>query len=312
MVAWMLEQLIEWLTGMTLGFLDFALQLLTNLVWYVPDVTVLPAVRSVWGQNMTIVNTVYILAVVAAGVVAMTYETVQVRYGVKELAPRLVLGALAANFSFALLGLVLRLADALVQAIAGAPLGDDTTRAVVELHVTSALASPSNAVLSLVMALLAVVLLIVLVAQWYVRLAILVVLAMVAPLALACYALPGLEQAAGLWWRTLFGTLGTQGLQALMIVGGLRVFLDPDAQLVTVLPVGAGGQLATVGSPTNLMIMIVVLYTTFKVPAMMRRWVLRSGGGSGARVAVVLLAQQVTRGLSRGTAGARAVARMRP
>jgi hypothetical protein len=313
MVAWMMEQLIEWLTGMTLGFLDFALQLLTNLVWYVPDVTVLPAVRAVWGQNMTIVNTVYILAVVAAGVIAMTYETVQIRYGVKELLPRLVLGALAANFSYALLGQVLRAADALVQAIAGAPLGDDTTRSVVEMHVTSALASPSNAVLSLIMALLAVLLLIVLLAQWYVRLAILVVLAMIAPLALACYALPGLEQAAGLWWRTLFGTLGTQGLQALMIVGGLRVFLDPDAQLVTVLPVGAAGQLATVGSPTNLMIMIVVLYTTFKVPAMMRRWVLRSGGGSGARVAVVLLAQQVTRGLSRaGGAGTRAVARVRP
>lgn len=311
MVNWMMEQLVEWLTGMTLGFLEFALQLLATLAWYVPDVTVLPATRVVWGQNMTIVNTVYILVVVAAGVVAMTHETVQTRYGIKDLASRLVLGAVAANFSFALLGLLLRLADALIRAMAGAPLGEADTRAVVQSHVSSALISPTNAMLSLVLALMAVVLLIVLAAQWYVRLGVLVLLAMVAPLALACYALPGLDQAAGIWWRTLAAALGTQALQALMIVGGLRVFLDPEAQLVMVLPTGVAGQLATAGSPVNLLIMIVVLYTTFKVPAMMRRWVLRGGGGGGARVAVVLAAQQITRGLSRGLGGGR-VARVRP
>lgn len=308
MINWMMDQLVEWLTDMTLGFLDFALELLTGLVWYVPDVTVLPATRAVWGQNMAIVNTVYILAVVAAGVIAMTYDSVQVRYGIKELLPRLVLGAVAANFSFALLRLVLRSADALVRALAGAPLGDADTRTLVELHVTSALTNPTNAVLSLIMALMVVVLLIVLAAQWYVRLGILLIAAMLAPLALACYALPGLDQAAGLWWRTLAATLGTQALQALMVVAGLRVFLDPDAQLVTVLPGGVGGQLVTAGSPITLMVMIVVLYATFKVPAMMRRWLLRGSGGSGARVAVVLLAQQVTRGLSRGLGGAGRVA----
>jgi hypothetical protein len=310
MVNWLMEQLVEWLTNMTLGFLDFALELLTNLIWYVPDVTVLPYARVIWGQNMTIVNTVYILLVVAAGVIAMTYDSFQVRYGVKELLPRLVLGAIAANFSFGLLGLILRSADGLVRAIAGAPLGDQDTRAVVELHVTSALVNPTNAVLSLVLALMAVVLLIVLSAQWYVRLGVLLVLAMVAPLALACYALPGLDQAAGLWWRTLGGTLATQALQALMIVGGLRVFLDPDSQLVMVLPIGAGGQLVAAGSPVNLLVMIVILWVTFKTPAMVRRWVLRGGGGGGgARIAVMLLVQQATRGMSRGLGR---VARVRP
>lgn len=299
MVNWLMEHLVEWLTNMTLGFLDFALQLLTNLAWYVPDVTTLPYARTIWGQNMTIVNTVYILLVVAAGVVAMTYDSFQTRYGIKELLPRLVLGAIAANFSFGLLRLILRLADAFVQAIAGAPLGDEDTRAVVELHVTSALVSPSNAVLSLVLALMAVVLLIVLTAQWHVRLGVLLVLAMVAPLALASYALPGLDQAAALWWRTLGGTLATQALQALMIVGGLRVFLDPDSQRV--IPLIINGAVVAAADPTNLLIMIVILWVTFKTPSMVRRWVLRGGGGGGgARIAIVLLAQQLTRGMSRG------------
>jgi formate-dependent nitrite reductase membrane component NrfD len=96
-VSWLMEQLVEWLTTMTLGFLDFTLVLLTNLIWYVPDVTVLPGVRVVWVQNMTIVNTVHILLVIAAGVIAMTYDSFQVRYGVQEQLPRLVLGAVAAN-----------------------------------------------------------------------------------------------------------------------------------------------------------------------------------------------------------------------
>jgi len=307
MVNWLMEQLLEWLTNMTLGFLDFALVLLTNLAWYVPDVTALPYARVIWGQNMTIANTVYILLVVGAGVVAMTYDSFQTRYGVKELLPRLVLGAVAANFSFGLLGLILRFADGLVQAIVGAPLGDADTREVIEFHVSSALVSPANAVLSLVLALMAVVLLIVLSAQWYVRLGVLLVLAMVAPLALASYALPGLDQAAGLWWRTLGGTLATQALQALMIVGGLRVFLDPDSQRV--IPQLINGQVAAAGDPTNLLIMIVILWVTFKTPSMVRRWVLRGGGGGGARIAVVLLAQQLTRGMSRGRGRVARVAR---
>jgi hypothetical protein len=307
MVNWLMEQLVEWLTNMTLGFLDFALVLLSNLVWYVPDVTVLPYARLVWGQNMTIVNTVYVLAIVAAGVVAMTYESFQVRYGVKELLPRLVLGAIAANFSLPVLGLILRFADAFVQAIAGDPLGGQDTREVVEFHVASALVNPTNAVLSLVLALMAVALLVVLVAQWYVRLGVLVVLAMLSPFALGSYAAPGLDQAAGLWWRTLFGTLGTQALQALMVVGGIRAFLDPDSQAM--IPQLVGGQVVVAGSPVSLLILIVILWATFKVPAMMRRWVLRGGGGSGLRVAVVLVAQQLTRGMSRG---AGRVARVRP
>jgi hypothetical protein len=299
MVNWLMEQLVGWLTNTTLGFLSFAIELLSNLVWYVPDVTALPGAKTVWNRSMAIVSTVYVLTAVAAGALAMTYDSFQTRYGVKELLPRLVLGAIASYFSFGFLRVVLRFADALVKQVAGAPLGE-RARDVVEFHVTSALSNPTNAVLSLVLALIAVVLLISLTFQWYVRLGVLLVLAMVAPLALGSYALPGLDQAAGLWWRTLLGTLGTQALQAVTLSGGLRVFLDPDSQLVMVLPAGIGGQLVTTGSPTNLLIMIAILWATFKTPSMMRRWVLRGGGGGGARIAVVLLAQQLTRGMSRG------------
>lgn len=293
-----MEHLVEWLMGATLGFLDFALGLLSGLIWTVPDVTALPYARTIWGQNMTVVNTVYVLLVVAAGVVAMTYDSFQTRYGIKELLPRLVLGAAAANFSFGVLGLILRAADAALAAVAGVGMGEAELGGVVEFHITSALSNPVNGVLSLVLALMTVLMLIVLTAQWYVRLGVLLVLAMVAPLALACYALPGLDQAAGLWWRTLGGTLATQALQALMIVGGMRVFFDPDSQRL--IPLIVAGRVVPAGDPTSLLVMIVVLWAALKTPAMVRRFVLRGGGGGGGRIAVVLLAQQVTRGLSRG------------
>jgi hypothetical protein len=44
----------------------------------------------------------------------------------------------------------------------------------------------------------------------------------------------------------------------------------------------------------------------------MRRYVLRGGGGSGARVVGVLVLQQLTRGLGRGRGAARIAAGGRP
>ena len=43
-----------------------------------------------------------------------------------------------------------------------------------------------------------------------VRVGVLVLLAGIAPLALACYSLPWTQAAAGLWWRSLLGYLGTE------------------------------------------------------------------------------------------------------
>jgi hypothetical protein len=59
-------------------------------------------------------------------------------------------------------------------------------------------------------------------------------------------------------------------------------------------------------------VLLVLLWTCVKIPSLMRRWVLRTGGGGGAgRTVAVLLIQQVTRGLTRtaGAAGSRTAIR---
>jgi hypothetical protein len=44
-----------------------------------------------------------------------------------------------------------------------------------------------------------------LVTSWIVRVAVLVILAGVAPVAMACYNLPWTQRAAQLWWRSMLG-----------------------------------------------------------------------------------------------------------
>ena len=63
---------------------------------------------------------------------------------------------------------------------------------------------------------------------WIIRFGVLLVLTVAAPLALACHGLPQLDAIAKLWWRSLFGTLGIQVLQALVLLAGIGVFLTPD------------------------------------------------------------------------------------
>jgi hypothetical protein len=152
----------------------------------------------------------------------------------------------------------------------------------------------------------ATVLLFLLIFQWIIRFGVLLILAVVGPFALAAYCLPQLDAAAGLWWRTLIGTLGTHLLQALTLYTGLAVFLSPDSQLPSLLPALAASQVG------NLLVLLVLLVVCVKIPGLMRRYVLRGGGGNGARIVGVLVLQQLTRGLTRGRTPARIAAGGRP
>jgi hypothetical protein len=296
MVAWMMEQLLEWLAARVLDVLEFVMGVLAATVFVVPDVAGLPQVRGIWSQNLTIVNTAYVLAIIAAGIVAMTHETIQIRYSIKDLLPRVVLGAVAANFSLTWCGMLLELGDALTHAVAGQPLADTGSLDVIRNQLVAALSDPQVALLTLLVAGVATVLLFLLIFQWIIRFGVLLILAVVGPFALAAYCLPQLDSAAGLWWRTLLGALGTHLLQALTLYTGLAVFLAPDSQLPSLLPALAASQVG------NLLVLLVLLVVCVKIPALMRRYVLRGGGGNGARMVGVLVLQQLTRGLSRGRA----------
>src|SRR5688500_13654215 len=91
--------LVNWLARNAIDILKRLWGLLAGIVFVNPDVSNLPQVAAITARSQLIANTCFILAVLAAAVTVMTRDTVQARYGVAELAPRLVIGFLAANFA---------------------------------------------------------------------------------------------------------------------------------------------------------------------------------------------------------------------
>lgn len=298
MVNWLMGQLIAWLVVHIDEALNSFVDILRDTVFYTPNVTELPQVQAIWQQNIAIVNTAYVLGIIAAGAIAMTHETIQVRYGIKELAPRVIFGLVAANSSLIWTSMIFDAANALTVALTAQPVADSNVLEVIRDQVNAALDNPAVPVLWVLVAILVVVLVAMLLFQWIVRFGVLLVVAVSAPLALACYVVPQLEGVAALWWRTLFGALGTQVLQALTLYTGLRVFLDPASNIPARLGMGGGAAL-------NLMVLTVLLWTTIKIPTLMRRYVLRGGGtnGIGSYILRVVLVQQIVRGILPGRAG---------
>jgi hypothetical protein len=223
--------MVDWLAGRVLDALNALWGLLAGTVFITPDVTTLPQVQQITATSMAVVNTCFGLAIVTAGIVVMTNETVQIRYGVGELAPRLVIGFIAANMSTPITATLIEVANGLTGALTGEGIASAGAFDQLRITVAAALKGTPEMLLTVVIGLVIAVLTGMLLVTWLVRLGVLIVLAGIAPVALACHALPYTEGAAKLWWRAMLATLGTVILQALALHTALSVFLDPDANL---------------------------------------------------------------------------------
>ena len=82
-VTWMQDAIIwsAWICCLRPG--EFGIELLRGSAFIAPDVTVLPAVQRFSETSLWIVNVSYVIAVIAAGATAMTYENIQIRYGTR-------------------------------------------------------------------------------------------------------------------------------------------------------------------------------------------------------------------------------------
>ena len=292
---WFFDQALNWLTARILDSLKFLWDLLAETAFTTPDVTTLRQVTRISGTSLTIVNTCFVLVIITAGILVMTRETLQIRYGIAELGPRMVVAFIAANMSPLICSTLIDSANALTQALTGE--GIDSPGAFGQLRdtVTAALTNPAAAILATILGLLIAGLTVALIITWIVRLGVLVVLVGIAPIALACHALPQTEAAAKLWWRALLGTVGTVVLQALALHTALSVFLDPAANEPALgLPSDPNGIF-------NLFIVVCLLWAVVKIPGMMRRYVTKGGGGNniGGYLLRVVIVQQLTKGVGR-------------
>ncbi|MGN9811459.1 conjugal transfer protein TrbL family protein [Micromonospora sp. BQ11] len=281
LVAWLAERVVD-LLGALLAFL-------TSSIFLSPDVTVLPQVQAITDKSALVVNACFILAIIAAGITTMVGDSVETRYGIKELIPRLVVGFVLSAFAVPLTATVVDIANALTVSLVGA--SAPTTDAInfSTVRIRSATADESAALLVAVIGLLIVVLMFLLVGSWLVRVAVLVILAGVAPVALACYATPWTQGAAGLWWRTLLGCVATPTLQAVAFSVGINLLTDPEQNLPILLGLPGSDTL-------NLMLVIVVLWVTLKIPSMMRRY---TPGRGSPNIGGILLRTVFVQGLTR-------------
>ncbi|MEV6694902.1 conjugal transfer protein TrbL family protein [Micromonospora sp. NPDC051196] len=300
MVTWLMDGLVGWLAEMVNTLLGGLLAFLTSSIFVSPDITVLPQVRAIAGNSALVVNACFAVAVIAAGIAVMLGDSVETQYHVKHLVPRLVVGFILSAFAVPLTGVLISIANALTVAMAGEAAPTTETIAFVRARVASAMTDPGNALLITVIGLLIVVLMFLLVAGWLARIGLLVILAGIAPVALACYATPWTQGAATLWWRALLGCLATPAVQAVAFSAGINLLVDPESNLPILLGLPASDTL-------NLLLVVVVLWTTVKIPSLMHRFVTHQGRPPNITALILrtVAVQRMARGLGRPAAGLR-------
>ncbi|MEW2477372.1 conjugal transfer protein TrbL family protein [Micromonospora gifhornensis] len=300
MVTWLMDGLVGWLAETVTDLLGGLLAFLTSSIFVSPDITVLPQVRSIAGNSALVVNACFAVAIIAAGIAVMLGDGVETQYHVKQLVPRLVVGFILSAFAVPLTGVLISIANALTVAMAGEAAPTTETIGFVRARVASAMTDPGNALLITVIGLLIVVLMFLLVAGWLVRIGMLVILAGIAPVALACYATPWTQGAATLWWRALLGCLATPTVQAVAFSAGINLLVDPESNLPILLGLPASDTL-------NLLLVVVVLWTTVKIPSLMHRFVTHQGRPPNITALILrtVAVQRMARGLGRPAAGLR-------
>ncbi|MGH9078603.1 MAG: hypothetical protein ACRDYE_00740 [Acidimicrobiales bacterium] len=258
----------SWFSDLVTSALDPVLTVLGQTLLATPDVTGQPRVGELWSMTQGIADACLVLFVLAGGAIVMGHETIQTRTALKDIAPRIVVAAVAANASLGLAGLAISTADSLSQAVLGQ--GVDPAQATVVLRqlIFGSLAGGGIFVtlLGLVVAILAVVLL----ATFVIRLVLVVLLIVAAPMALVCHALPQTEGLARLWWRAFFGTLAVQVAQSLVLVTALRVFLASGGP--------ASIAVASTGGMVDLLVSACLCWVLVKIPTWVGRLVFSGGG----------------------------------
>ncbi|WP_160050816.1 hypothetical protein [Nocardiopsis sp. FR4] len=287
----------------SVGFYGWVAEFIADSVEFTITLAALPAlatpvptdgVRTAWGEVLTVTNTLYVLVVVAAGVLLMSYQTVQTSAGVKELLPRVVLGFIAANSSFLLTEMMRELANGIaVNMLDGAVTVDNLTTTLRRV-----LGDPrGEAVVVMLMMLIAALLSFFFLLAAIVRIVLWFLLTVTAPLALACHALPQLDGLARLWWRAMGALMVIQIAQALVLRLVVTLFLSRGA---------APGFVEAAQDTTDVLLILCCMYVMVRIPFWAFKQVFnyqKSPLVKGAKLAVSLL---VFRGLGKAFAAKKA------
>lgn len=292
-MGFVLDQIMNWVIDALLACLDALFALITGALLRTPDVTALPQVQALTGRSIWVVDTAFVLVFTAVGVLTMLAGgDEKARYTAKDLIPRGVVGFIAAHFSQLFCTKMIELANALTAAVTADDINQQGAVAAMQAHIKAG-REPTAQLLFAVFVVLIIVLLASTAFSMISRFILVLIMTALAPLALACHALPQTEAAARMWWRTYIGALAVPTAQGFLLYAGQWMLLDPRHLLPALgLPIEPGGIV-------NLLIVVVLLFYTVKIPGLMSRWAASGGRQSNVlgMIARVVVVQQITRTL---------------
>ncbi|NUS84365.1 MAG: hypothetical protein HOY75_16895 [Streptomyces sp.] len=242
-------------------------ELLADTLLATPNVTKHADLKRLWTGAMGITAGIYVLFVTAGGVTVMGYETVQTRYALKQIAPRLLLGMIASATSLTVMGKAIWLGNALSHAIMGLGMADAGQGLIERALPFSLFGAPGLKIYLLIISILMIALILAVVIGYVVRVAVMALLAVSGPLALACHAHPLTDPVARLWWRALAGCLVIQVAQSMMFIVALKLFFAPGA---TALGIPYSDQLGT------MLAGVALFWVLFKIPGWTMQVVFRA------------------------------------
>lgn len=259
----------SWFSGLVTAALRPVFGFLGRTVFATPPLASNARLTELWRFSLGIADAALLLFVLAGAGIVMAGSSVTSQMTAKEILPRLLLAAGAANVSLLLVAQMISLSNAVSRAMLGAALDPaEVSGRMITMIGTAAISNPFLALFALAVVVIAVLVLI----AYVVRMAVLVLLVAAAPIMLACHALPQTEGIARAWWRGTLALLAAPVLQSMLLSAAFRIFLTSDGVLG--LPVGNG--------MINLLVVGCMLYLLYKIPF----WALNAAlSGAGSRAA---------------------------
>lgn len=241
-------------------------EFLADTLLATPDVTKHADIKRLWTATLGITAGIYVLFVTAGGITIMGYETVQTRYALQQIVPRLLLGMVAAATSLTVMGKAISLSNALSHAIMATDMSDAGQGMVEQVLPFALFGAAGLKLYLLILAIVMIALVLAVLIGFLVRVAVMALLAVAAPLMLACHAHPLTDPVARLWWRALAGCLVIQIAQSMTFVLALKLFFAPGAKT---LGIPKSDQLGT------MLAGVALFWVLFKIPGWTLQVVLR-------------------------------------
>jgi hypothetical protein len=286
-----------------------ALELVTDTLLQTPRPSQIPRLAELWQVSWEVAVALYGVVILVGAVIVMAHHSVQTQYGMREIAPRLVVGFIAGWLTLPLADMAVQVANAVSDALLGPPDVGGGLRGLAELAQSTLAAGAvvgggfGAAWVVLALGLMLGIGLLALLFGYVLRVVATIALIAAAPLVVMWHALPQTDGLARWWWRALGGVLGIQIVQAIVLsVAGAILLPDRDGGSLGVLGLASSGWV-------TLLVLAVLLWVLVKIPGWMWSMIRPGGGGrrsllgTAVRAAIVWKTGGLLRGALTGGAG---------